>query len=125
MGKIRVQDLAKMMGIPAQDLVFKLRSIGVRIEGDDAGIDTDVIQAILQGKKLPSPREVIMDDSAPDGAPAPAAPSAPAAPARRPQVNPLRPTRPRTIIQRADGAIKTLPASERPVPPAAPMPAGS
>ena len=70
MGKIRVQDLAKMMGIPAQDLVFKLRSIGVRIEGDDAGIDTDVIQAILQGKKLPSPREVIMDDSAPDGAPA-------------------------------------------------------
>ena len=118
MGKIRVQDLAKMMGIPAQDLVFKLRSIGVRIEGDDAGIDTDVIQAILQGKKLPSPREVIMDDSAPDGAPAPAAPSAPAAPARRPQVNPLRPTRPRTIIQRADGAIKTLPASERPVPPA-------
>ena len=46
MGKIRVQDLAKMMGISNQDLVFKLKSIGVRVEGDDAHIDTDIIQAI-------------------------------------------------------------------------------
>ena len=117
MAKIRVHDLAKSMRIPAQDLIFKLRSIGVRVEGDDAAIDTEVIQAILLGKKLPSPREVIMDDSpgapAAPGAPAPAPAPAPAAPARRPPVNPLRPARPRTIIQRADGAIKTLPPSER------------
>jgi hypothetical protein len=62
MGKIRVQDLATMMGISNQDLVFKLKSIGVRVEGDDASIDTDIVQAILQGKKLPHPREVILRD---------------------------------------------------------------
>jgi hypothetical protein len=62
MGKVRVQDLARMMGISNQDLVFKLKSIGVRVEGDDAHIDSDIIQAILQGKKLPHPREVILRD---------------------------------------------------------------
>ena len=68
MGKIRVQDLAKKMGIPNQDLVFKLKSIGVRVEGDDAHIDTDIISAILSGKKLPHPREVILrDEPAPSG----------------------------------------------------------
>ena len=50
MGKIRVQDLAKMMNLPSQELIFKLKSIGVRVEGDDAQIDTDTLQAILQGK---------------------------------------------------------------------------
>ncbi|MFL6232034.1 MAG: translation initiation factor IF-2 N-terminal domain-containing protein, partial [Thermoanaerobaculia bacterium] len=70
MGKIRVQDLAKMMGISNQDLVFKLKSIGARVEGDDAQIDTEIIQAILQGKKLPHPREVILrDETAAPGAP--------------------------------------------------------
>jgi len=102
-----------MMGISNQDLVFKLKSIGVRVEGDDAGIDTDIIQAILQGKKLPHPREVILRD-----APAPPEPSrrrslAPPPAARRPAVNPLRPNRPRTLIQKVEPRIQTLPASER------------
>src|SRR5215210_4704439 len=118
MGKIRVQDLAKMMAISNQDLVFKLKSIGVRVEGDDAAIDTDIIQAILQGKKLPHPREVILrdepaaptpvSDPARRRAPAPAAPQA-----RRPAANPLRPNRPRTLIQKVEPRIQTLPASER------------
>ncbi|HYU35859.1 MAG TPA: translation initiation factor IF-2 N-terminal domain-containing protein, partial [Thermoanaerobaculia bacterium] len=118
MGKIRVQDLAKMMGISNQDLVFKLKSIGVRVEGDDAAIDTDIIQAILQGKKLPHPREVILrdepaaptpvSDPARRRAPAPAAPAA-----RRPAANPLRPNRPRTLIQKVEPRIQTLPPSER------------
>src|SRR5829696_1324503 len=99
MGKIRVQDLAKMMGISNQDLVFKLKSIGVRVEGDDAAIDTDIIQAILAGKKLPHPREVILrDEQSPvavdqnrrrAGAPAP-----PPTAARRPLTNQMRPQRP-------------------------------
>src|SRR5215470_12259399 len=101
MGKIRVQDLAKMMGISNQDLVFKLKSLGVRVEGDDAAFDTDIIQAVLQGKKLPHPREVILRD---ESSPAPAAPgrrtAAPPAAARRPAANPLRPQRPRTLIQK-------------------------
>ncbi|MES1241236.1 MAG: translation initiation factor IF-2 [Acidobacteriota bacterium] len=137
MGKIRVQDLATMMGISNQDLVFKLKSIGVRVEGDDASIDTDIVQAILQGKKLPHPREVILRDepAAPvaatsrrTGGPAPAPP-----PARRPAANPLRPQRPRTLIQKVEPRIQNMPVTERtergapaefahPVPPPAPTP---
>ena len=41
MSKIRVIDLAGMMGISHQDLVFKLRSIGVRVEGEEAAVDSD------------------------------------------------------------------------------------
>jgi translation initiation factor IF-2 len=128
MSKIRVTDLATMMNISHQDLVFKLRSIGVRVEGEEAAVDSDVLQAILAGKKMASPREVIMDDQAP----APAASAAPrrgAAPAAsaRPAVNPLRPARPRTVIQKVEARIKTLPASqvERQTPAPAPPLAGS
>jgi translation initiation factor IF-2 len=118
MGKIRVQDLARMMQISNQDLIFKLKSIGVRVEGDDAHIDTDIISAILQGKKLPHPREVILRDAheqpaAPGAAATPAARRRAVPPPRTP-VNPLRPNRPRTIIQRVEPRIQTLPASERP-----------
>jgi translation initiation factor IF-2 len=116
MGKVRVQDLARMMGIANQDLVFKLKSIGVRVEGDDAHIDTDIISAILQGKKLPHPREVILrDEPAAPESPATARRRVPAAPpVRRPPANPLRPNRPRTLIQKVEPRIQTLPASERP-----------
>jgi translation initiation factor IF-2 len=117
MGKIRVQDLAKMMGISNQDLVFKLKSIGVRVEGDDAHIDTDIIQAIIQGKKLPHPREVILRDeqAVPDPAAARRRTPPPAAPAaRRPVANPLRPGRPRTLIQKVEPRIQTMPVTERP-----------
>src|SRR5262245_24011370 len=113
MGKIPVQELARMMGVPKQDLVFKLKSIGVRVEGEDAHIDTDVISAILQGKKLPQPREVILrDEQTPEAAPKRVGT---AVPARRPPTNPLRPARPRNVIQRVEPRIKTLPASERPL----------
>jgi translation initiation factor IF-2 len=120
MGKIRVQDLAKMMGISNQDLVFKLKSIGARVEGDDAQIDTDIIQAILQGKKLPHPREVILRDETPGGG-APdrrrtAAAPPPPSTARRPPANPLGSRRPRTLIQKVEPRIQTLPVTERPVP---------
>src|SRR6185295_13048769 len=118
MGKIRVQDLAKMMGISNQDLVFKLKSIGVRVEGDDAHIDTDIITAILQGKKLPHPREVILRDETapPDAARRRAPATTPGGPpaARRPAPNPLRPQRPRTLIQKVEPRIQNLPMSERP-----------
>jgi len=120
MGKIPVQELAKMMGISNQDLVFKLRSIGVRIEGDNAHIDTDIISAILQGKKLPHPREVILRDEPAQAAPSPG-PSPRRPPGRRmpPPANPLRPGRPRTLIQKVEGRISTIPTSiekEKPAP---------
>ena len=110
MGKIRVQDLAKMMNLPSQELIFKLKSIGVRVEGDDAQIDTDTLQAILQGKKLPHPREVILRD---EEAKATAGRAARQAPRRRP-ASPLRPARPRTVIHKVDSKIKSIPTRERP-----------
>ena len=119
MGKIRVQDLAKMMGISNQDLVFKLKSLGVRVEGDDAHIDTENLQAFLLGKKLPHPREVILRDEQTPPAADPArrrttgAPPPPTA-ARRPPANPLRPQRPRTLIQKVEPRIQTMPVTERP-----------
>src|SRR5690349_20537400 len=130
MGKIRVQDIARMMGISNQDLIFKLRSIGVRVEGDDQHIDTDIIQAVLQGKKLPHPREVILRDEQPapvDAAAARRRPQTAAPPppqARRPGANPLRPQRPRTLIQKVEPRIQEIPASERPLGPAG-MPAAA
>ncbi len=106
-----------MMGISNQDLVFKLKSIGVRVEGDDASIDTDIVQAILQGKKMPHPREVILRDEAaapPAGVPVRRTGPAPApVPARRPLANPLRPQRPRTLIQKVEPRIQNMPVTER------------
>ncbi len=105
-----------MMTISNQDLIFKLKSIGVRVEGEDAHIDSDIITAILQGKKLPHPREVILrDESAlPEAARRRPAAAMPVPAARRPAPNPLRPQRPRTLIQKVEPRIQNLPMSERP-----------
>lgn len=115
MGKIRIRDLAEKMGVPEQDLVFKLKSIGVRVDEEDAQIDASVIQAILEGKRLPQPREVILrDEEAKASAPPPKARRR--TPARRLPPNPLRPSRRRTIIQKVEPRIKTIPTSEPPRP---------
>ncbi|MBZ0102652.1 MAG: translation initiation factor IF-2 N-terminal domain-containing protein, partial [Thermoanaerobaculia bacterium] len=107
MAKIPVQDLARKMGLAEQDLVFKLRSLGVRIEGDD-GVDAEALQAIMQGKRLASPREVFMDDTV-QAPPPPAA--QPAAPVRRATANPLKATRRRAIIQSVEPRILNLPST--------------
>ncbi len=118
MGKIRLKDLAQMMGLPEQDLMFKLKSIGVRMEGEDAAIDSDMIQAILQGKRLTQPREVILRDDSDAPAPAPRRRRrpAPATPIKRP--------RGRTLIHRVEDRIRELPVKEKPAeaeaPPAEP-----
>jgi translation initiation factor IF-2 len=63
---VRVSELAKKMGIPDKDLIFKLQSLGVEIEGPDSAIDPEVIMAILSGRKLSSrPRAVIMREDKP------------------------------------------------------------
>ena len=113
MGKIRVRDLAQKMGVPEQDLLFKLKSIGVRLDEENPEIDTGVIQAILEGKRLPQPREVILRDEEAKAS----ATSAPArrrpAPRRMP-ASPVRPGRRRPMIQRVEPRIRTLPATEAP-----------
>ena len=113
MGKIQVKDLAQMMGIAEQDLVFKLKSIGVRLDDENPKIDKEVIEAVLQGKSLRHPREVILRDKEAQ-ATAPTARKRP--PTRRAPLGPRRPPRRRTIIQRVEPRIKAIPATEKPKP---------
>ena len=126
MGKIRVEDLAKKMGIPNQDLVFKLKSIGVRLDEKDPRIDADIIKAVLEGKSMRLPREVILrDKEAQATAPQPRR----RPPTRRMPTGPVRPGR-RRMIQRVEPRIKTIPTSEpekkQPTPePAAPAATGA
>ena len=113
MGKIRLQDLAKRMNVAEQDLLFKFRSIGVRVEGEDAMIDTDIIKALLEGKKIAGPqREVILRDRA---APPPAPRRRPIS-SLRPPAGPMRPNRRRSIVHKQ--TIRTLtPTEPKPKPP--------
>ena len=113
MGKIRLQDLAKRMNVAEQDLLFKFRSIGVRVEGEDAMIDTDIIKALLEGKKIAGPqREVILRDRA---APPPPPRRRPIS-SLRPPAGPMRPNRRRSIVHKQ--TIRTLTPSEpKPKPP--------
>lgn len=126
MGKIPVEDLAQLMGVGKQDLVFKLRSIGVRVDEDHAHIDTSVLQAILKGKQLAQPREVILRDAeAKQTTPPPRHPGL-----RRPAPpGPARPRgRRRPMIHRVEPRIKTIPKTEvaKPaVPPATASPGAS
>ncbi|MCE2557112.1 MAG: translation initiation factor IF-2 N-terminal domain-containing protein, partial [Acidobacteria bacterium] len=113
MAKIRLQDLAKRMNVPEQDLLFKFRSIGVRVEGEDSMIDTDIIKALLEGKKIAGPqREVILRDRA---AP-PAAPRRRPISSLRPPTGPMRPNRRRQVVHKH--TIRTLtPTETKPKPP--------
>jgi len=111
MGKIRVKDLAQKMGVPEQDLLFKLKSIGVRVDEENPQIETSVIQAILEGRRLPQPREVILRDEE-SKATAPSPRRRP--PQRRMPPSPLRPQRRRPLIQKVEPRIKTLPTTEPP-----------
>ncbi|MCY3928822.1 MAG: translation initiation factor IF-2 [Acidobacteria bacterium] len=113
MAKIRLQDLAKRMNVAEQDLLFKFRSIGVRVEGEDAMIDTDIIKALLEGKKIAGPqREVILRDRA---AP-PAAPRRRPISSLRPPTGPMRPNRRRQVVHKH--TIRTLtPTESKPKPP--------
>jgi len=63
MAKVKVSDLAKQMRTSEKDLIFKLQSLGVEVEGPDSSLDPQVIVAIMQGKKLAHrPRTVIVRD---------------------------------------------------------------
>jgi len=111
MSKIKVRDLAKKMGLPEQDLLFKLKSIGLRLESVEAEIDASVLQSALEGRSIAQPREVILRDAESKAtAPAPArrpgrpAPPGPARPRRRPQ------------IQKVEPRIKTIPVTQAPKP---------
>src|SRR6185503_13649892 len=77
-----------------------------------AQVDTDVLKAVFEGKRLATPREVIVRDE--DAARTAAMPrtGTGAAPRRAP-VEPPRPTR-RAIIHKVEAPIPTLPHRDRP-----------
>jgi translation initiation factor IF-2 len=117
MAKIKVKDLAKKMGLPSQDLLFKLKSIGLRLENAEAEIDASVLQSALEGRSVTQPREVILRDAESKAT----APATRRRPMRPTPPGPLRPARRRPLIQKVEPRIKTIPVTERPKP-AAPAP---
>jgi translation initiation factor IF-2 len=121
MAKIKVSDLAKKMGLPDQDLLFKLKSIGLRLESVEAEIDASVLQSALEGRSITQPREVILRDAESKAA----APAPKRRPPRPSRPGPMRPPRRRPLIQRVEPRIKTIPVTERPAAPAATPPAAT
>ena len=61
MQQLRVVDLAQTMGISSKELIFKLRSIGVSVAGEEDTLDLSTVRAIITGETLQKrPREVIV-----------------------------------------------------------------
>ena len=57
----RVGDLAQQMGVTVEELIFKLRSIGVDVANADSVLDLATVRAIITGKTLQKRRgEVIV-----------------------------------------------------------------
>lgn len=62
----RVGDLARQMGVTVEELIFKLRSIGVDVQNADSGLDLATVRAIITGETLQKRRgEVIVRAQAP------------------------------------------------------------
>jgi translation initiation factor IF-2 len=110
----RVGDLAQQMGVTVEELIFKLRSIGVDVSRADDSLDLATVRAIITGESIPKrPREVIMRM---DTAAAEEAKKGPAAAAERARRR--RPTR-RVTDEELPDAVPDLsalavPASPRP-----------
>jgi translation initiation factor IF-2 len=59
MAKIRVEELARQMGIGSKEVLFLLQSIGVDVKSPQAALDESMVQAILQGKTH-APKQLIV-----------------------------------------------------------------
>lgn len=107
----RVGDLAQQMGVSVDELIFKLRSIGVEVGNASDTLDLSTVRAIITGETLQRrPREVIVRREA-----------APAEEARQPATPALERLRRKRPARRMQGeevpdqvpnlAALTLPAS--------------
>jgi len=62
----RVGDLAQQMGVTVEELIFKLRSIGVDVTSAENTLDLSTVRDIITGQTLVRrPREVLVRQSAP------------------------------------------------------------
>ncbi len=98
--KFTVQELAKMMGKPAKEVLFLLQGIGVDVKTPESVLDPTTAQALLMGKTQ-APKSLIVRQ-APSAAAAAAAASASAARARTE----------RTALKRIKIVERTLEAEE-------------
>ncbi|HTY42552.1 MAG TPA: translation initiation factor IF-2 [Thermoanaerobaculia bacterium] len=62
MGKIRVEELARQMGLPSKEVLFLLQSIGVDVKSPQAALDESTVLAILQGRTH-APKQLIVRDT--------------------------------------------------------------
>ncbi len=115
MGKIPVKQLAQAMGLSEQDLLFKLKGIGVLVNEKDPHIDSEAVQALLAGKQVSQqPRDVILRDAAASKHIPPPKTKV----VRRMPTMPQRPQRRRpAIVQKANTQIKTIPSTRPATPP--------
>jgi translation initiation factor IF-2 len=75
----RVGDLAQQMSVSVDELIFKLRSIGVEVTKADDTLDLATVRSIITGETIPRrPREVLMrkEPAQADAAKRPATPAA-------------------------------------------------
>ena len=59
-GTIKIQDLANAMNKNPKELLFELQSIGVKVQSVDDVIPPEVVQALISGKPLEAPNQVII-----------------------------------------------------------------
>lgn len=114
----RVGDLARQMGVTVEELIFKLRSIGVDVQNSESSLDLGTVRAIITGETLQKRRgEVIV--RAP--APAPEEARRPAAPAPVDRLKKKRPGRRLGIDEELPDTVPNLAALAVPASPKPPV----
>jgi translation initiation factor IF-2 len=133
MGKIRVEELARQMGVGSKEVLFLLQSIGVDVRSPHATLDESTVLGILQGRTQPKPP--IVGDTEPkpvppkgalsrikiiEKTPPPAPRLSPAKPEEEPPHDGPRPTEPKAAPKLEETAYTAVaPPEPEPKPPSA------
>lgn len=114
----RVGDLARQMGVTVEELIFKLRSIGVDVQNAESSLDLGTVRSIITGETLQKRRgEVIVRAQVP----APEEARRPAAPAPVDRLKKKRPGRRIGIDEELPDAVPNLAALSVPASPKPPL----
>lgn len=110
MAKVRVYEVAKELGVPAKELVERLKSMGVEVKSHSSSIDESVAATLKGGAAPPAAAEAALPAKAEPKPAAKAAPAPAPEPARAPEPAKAPPPAP---------TPEPAPAAEVPPPPAA------